>query len=154
MLDFLFHVTNKPEYKKVRPQNKKFLQIAKVPKDDTKLLLQISFLIESSLIFTVFLTTFQGEGPLICILYPELQMMLFTLMLRFLKVEVVNYKVLKALLGIDVRDEGKQLPFESMNVGVDVKTLLKKCSKDYKKQYRRRCKRFLSKQQHTFNQGC
>ena len=55
---------------------------------------------------------------------------LSTLILKFFKAEVVNCKVGKALLDIDVRDEGSQLPLESMNVGVDVKALLKKCSKD------------------------
>ena len=51
-------------------------------------------------------------------------------MLKFLKAEVVNCKVEKALLDIDVRDEGNWLPLKSMNVGVDVKALLKKCSQD------------------------
>ena len=35
---------------------------------------------------------------------------------------------INALLDLDVRDEGNQLLLESMNVGVDIKTLLKKCS--------------------------
>ena len=63
--------------------------------------------------------------------------MLSTLMLRFLKAEVANCKVGKALLDIDVRDEGNQLHLESMNVGVDVKVLLKKCTKDSWKHYQK-----------------
>ena len=97
----------------------------------------MSFLIEVAPIFTRFLTMFQEEGWLIHIPYHELQRMLSTLMLRFLKAEVVNCKVGKALLDIDVRDEGNQLHLESMNVGVDVKVLLKKCTKDSRKHYQK-----------------
>ena len=38
---------------------------------------------------------------------------------------------------INLKDEGNQLPHESMHVGVDVKALLKKCSKNSRKQYQK-----------------
>ena len=87
----------------------------------------MSFIIETALIFTGFLTMFQGEEPFIHILCHELQRMLSTLMLRFRN----------ELLDIDVSGQKNQLPLESMNVRVDVKALLKKCSKNSRKQYQK-----------------
>ena len=63
--------------------------------------------------------------------------MLSALILRYIKAEAVNCKVWKALLEIAAKDEGIKLPLESMNVGVDVKALLKKCSKVSWKQYQK-----------------
>ena len=68
---FLVHVINKPKYKKVLPQNKKFLQIAGALTHDTNWLLQMSFLIWMASIITGFLTVFQGEGPLSHILFMD-----------------------------------------------------------------------------------
>ena len=39
---------------------------------------------------------------------------------------------------LDVRDEGKPLPLESLNVVVNIKTLLKKCSRESQKQYQKK----------------
>ena len=38
----------------------------------------------------------------------------------------------------DVRDEGKLLPLESLNIVVNIKTLLKKCCKESQKQYQKK----------------
>lgn len=66
------------------------MRIAEALTDGTKLLLQISFLTKIALVFTGFLNKFQEEESLIHILYPKLQIMLSTLILRFLKTEVVR----------------------------------------------------------------
>lgn len=87
------------------------MRIAEALTDGTKLLLQISFLTKIALVFTGFLNKFQEEESLIHILYPKLQIMLSTLILRFLKTSC--QKVGKALLDIDVTDEGKHLSLES-----------------------------------------
>ena len=92
---FLVHVANKPKPKKVVPQNKKYFRNAVALKDSSKLLRQMSFL---ALIFTGFLTKFQEEGPFIHMLFHELQRMLSSLMLRFFKAELVNWKALLDIL--------------------------------------------------------
>ena len=63
--------------------------------------------------------------------------MLSALMLRYIKAEVVNCKVWKALPEIAAKDESIKLLLESMNVGVDVKASLKKCSQVSWKQYQK-----------------
>ena len=66
-------------------------------------------------------------------------------MLRFLKAEVVKWKVGKALYDTDVKVEGSQLPLESIFVGVNVEALLKKCSEYSWKQYQKEIKEALIK---------
>ena len=66
------------------------MRIAEALTDGTKLLLQVSFLTKIALVFTGFLNKFQEEESLIHILYHKLQIMLSTLILRFLKTEVVR----------------------------------------------------------------
>ena len=55
---FLVYAANKPEYKKVLPQNEKILQISEALKYDTNLLLHTLFLVEIAPIFAGFLTGF------------------------------------------------------------------------------------------------
>ena len=61
---FLVHVANKPEYKKVLPRNKKFLQVAEALMDDTKLLLQNTFLIKLLPYSPDFSLCFREKGDL------------------------------------------------------------------------------------------
>ena len=117
------------------PKNKKYARIVEALKDEQKVQLQISFLKTVAPVFTRFLRIFQGEGPLVHILYHELQSMLSTLMLRFLKADMINNKDGRSLLEIDVRNSEIQLDLEKMNVGVETLAILKKCNKDNRIMY-------------------
>ena len=132
---FLTFVKNKAEYKSSLPKNKKYARIVEALKDEQKIQLQISFLKTVAPVFTRFLRIFQGEGPLVHILYHELQSMLSTLMLRFLKADMINNKDGHSLLEIDVRNSEIQLDLEKMNVGVETLAILKKCNKDKRIMY-------------------
>ena len=132
---FLTFVKTKKEYKNSLPKNKKYARIEGSLKDEIKVKLQMCYLIEVAPVFTDFLLIFQGEGPLIHMLYYRLQKMLQTLMLRFLKADVVTNKDGKTLMTVDVRKAENQLDLEKMNVGVEVTKLLKKCRKDQKEGY-------------------
>lgn len=86
---FLNYVKNKKEYARTLPKNKKFARIEEALNNEVKLMLQMSFLTSIAPLFTDFLLIFQGEGPLIHVLYHELENMVSKLLSRFLKPEVV-----------------------------------------------------------------
>ena len=132
---FLNYVKNKKEYARTLPKNKKFARIEEALNNEVKLMLQMSFLTSIAPLFTDFLLIFQGEGPLIHVLYHELENMVSKLLSRFLKPEVVADKKGEDLLEIVVEDANNQLPLEKINVGPEVQKYLKKCNKQQREEY-------------------
>ena len=65
---------------KATEKNERYIRVCKCLNDEIKTLAQIAFIIDVSSPYTKFLTLFQGEGPLIQVLFNEMKDLLKTIM--------------------------------------------------------------------------
>lgn len=91
---------------------------------DPSTLVYLNFIAFHALQFTPFLTFFQKSEPLVHILYDKLNELVRTLMLLFMKGEIVGTKEGKDLADVQCDTSANWLPRQAMDVGVGTKTAL------------------------------
>lgn len=104
--------------------NERYKRICRKLKDPA-VTAQLHFLESLEPVFHPFLTLFQKEEPLVHILHDELSNLVRTIMLRFLKPEVVGDKRDKELLSIDVSKSDNQLSDQMLVIGESTRAKVK-----------------------------
>ena len=106
-------------------KNSRYLRICEKLKSK-EILAQIQFLISVGPVFERFLIMFQKQEPLIHMLYSEACDLIRTLMLRFVKHDIVADAIGSKLVKLDVKDLNNCLDLKEMEVGSDTEKTLSK----------------------------
>ena len=122
---FLEYLPSTKDFSKSTASNKRYSRIVSIFQKENTILIQLAFVIDVSSPYTSFLTEFQSAGPKIHVLYQSMKQLVSTLMLRFLKPELVNGLNGKDLQKLDVSKVTNHLDIEKMEVGAKAKRLLK-----------------------------
>ena len=132
----------KTEFKNYTSKNERYQKIVEKLKISQRMLVQMAFVIDVSKPYYKFLLRFQGEGPLIHIMFSELKKVLLAVMRRFMKSEELNGKSAKSLLKMDPKKEEFHLPLEKIEVGAKTERLLQKLSPFEQKKEREKMPKF------------
>lgn len=97
---------------------------------------QIQFLVGVGPLFEPFLRQFQKQEPLIHLLYSETSALLKSIMLRFIKFDVVGEKSGRQLTMIDAHERQNLMDIESMEIGADTQKTLSNIDKGRQKTQR------------------
>ena len=111
-----FIPSQKDEFKRYTSKNERYGRIIQKFKEEEKqILVQMAFVINVSSPYNTFLLSFQGDGPLIHLMFSELKKLLVTVMKRYIQADEITGKSAKALLKIDVEKKKEiYLPLEKM----------------------------------------
>ena len=117
-----------PTEDKTVEKNEQYKEIKRLI-DNPRTYVQLQFVADVCPMFTRFLQDFQHEGCMIHVLYPALRDLVVTIMLRFLKTDVVGNKTGRELQNINVRDVNNMLPLEQVEIGAATKQAMTKMVK-------------------------
>lgn len=133
----------KSSWKKLQ-NNARYRRISSVLKDPTTLV-YLNFVLAISLDFQKYLSLFQTEGPIVHLMYSEMNLLLRTIMLRFLKEEIVGSAEGSKLLDIDIENFDSFLPLKGMNIGEATRRALSQLKVDDAKEARMAMRSFLTR---------
>ena len=140
-MDFL--LKQKDEFKCYTYENERYEQMSQKFDSEKHILVQIVFLFDVHAPFNKFLVAFQGDRPLIHIIFTEPKKINVAIMKCFISNDVINGKSTKALLYLDVKNKNTHLPLEKIEIGAKTDRLLKVLSPyDQKKRRKRKCSNF------------
>ena len=122
-MDFL--LKQKDEFKCYTYENERYEQMSQKFDSEKYILVQIAFLFDVHAPFNKFLVAFQGDRPLIHIIFTELKKINVAIMKCFISNDVINGKSTKALLYLDVKNKNTHLPLEKIEIGAKTDRLLK-----------------------------
>ena len=139
-MDFL--PKQKDEFKRYTCKNERYGRISQKFNSEKRILAQIAFLVDVHAPFNKFLVAFQGDRPLIHVMFTELKKVLVAIMKRFINNDEINGKSAKALLKLDVKNKDIHLPLENIEIGAKTDRLLKGLSPYDKKKEREKMLQF------------
>ena len=73
-------------------------------------------------IFEKYLRLFQSEGPLVHIMFQEMKDVLTTIMKRFMKASVVDGKLTRELMELDIENNDNHLDYAHVDFGQEARS--------------------------------
>ena len=125
---------------KVTSKNESYISICHNLNNETRILIQMAFVVDLSVPYMNFLENFQTEGLMVHVLFTELKNLRKTITKRFIKSDPADGKNAKTLLGQDIeKQKDFHLPLEKMEVGGKTTKLLAKLSAFDQKREKEKC---------------